>query len=94
MLVFRQSGGGVCIRYGGYFKMTGGIITNNTANEGGGVHVGEAWNSEGCVFEMLGGEISDNFAKTDYGGVYNEGTFNQSGGTISGNKTNGKHSNQ
>jgi hypothetical protein len=84
----------VCIRYGGYFKRAGGVITGNVADVGGGVYVGEEFNSEGCVFEMLGGEISGNFAESDYGGVYNEGTFNQSGGTNSGNKTNGKHPNQ
>jgi len=87
-------GGGVCIDSGGSFKMTGGTITNNTADVGGGVHVGEEWSSEECVFEMTGGTISGNFAKTDYGGVYNKGTFNQTGGTILENKTNGKHPNQ
>ncbi|MDR0460217.1 MAG: hypothetical protein LBH62_02075 [Nitrososphaerota archaeon] len=87
-------GGGVCIDSGGSFKMIGGMITSNTADKGGGVHVGEEWSSEECVFEMLGGKISDNFAELDYGGVYNASTFNQTGGTISGNKTNGKHPNQ
>ncbi|MCL1976810.1 MAG: hypothetical protein FWG55_01685 [Candidatus Bathyarchaeota archaeon] len=88
-------GGGVCIDSGGSFVLSGnGMIVNNTVGRGGGVHVGEAWSSEEGVFEMLGGKISGNFAELDYGGVYNAGTFNQSGGIISGNKTNGKHPNQ
>jgi hypothetical protein len=89
-----DKGGGVYIRYGGFFKMTGGVIISNTADTGGGVYVGEEVNGEECVFEMSGGAISGNFATGDYGGVYNLGTFNQTGGTITENKTNGKHPNQ
>ncbi|MCL2287733.1 MAG: hypothetical protein FWC33_00915 [Candidatus Bathyarchaeota archaeon] len=88
-------GGGVCIDSGGSFVLSGnGLIVNNIADVGGGVHNGEEWSSEECVFEMTGSEISDNYAKIDYGGVCNKGTFYQSGGTITGNKTNGKHPNQ
>jgi len=91
---------GVNVTDGGKLYMTNGEISGNHGwdpvdvwwsgySYGGGVVV-----CSGGFFEMTGGEISNNYAKTDYGGVYNMGTFNQSGGTITGNKTNGKHPNQ
>jgi hypothetical protein len=69
-------GGGVCIHSSGSFVLSGsGMIVNNTADRGGGVHVGEEWSSEGVYFEMSGGVISGNFAESDYGGVYSGGSF-------------------
>ena len=96
-----SSGGGVNLRQGGTFIMTGGEISGNTANSsngyaayGGGVYVGG--NSS---FTMSGGTISNNTAfsaaafggsnnnglNARGGGVYVGGTFNMTGGTITGN---------
>ena len=79
------SGGGVYVFLGGTFTMSGGTISDNTANNGygGGVYV----MSDGSTFEMSGGTISGNTAD-DGGGVYmmsSGSTFEMSGGTISGN---------
>jgi hypothetical protein len=67
---------------GGVFTMSGGEISGNTADYGGGVYVDDS-----STFTMSGGEISGNTA--DYGGgVYVDGsssTFTMSGGEISGN---------
>jgi predicted outer membrane repeat protein len=83
-------GGGVYVAGGSFIMSVNSTVSNNTAYTlGGGVYV-----SGGCSFKMLGGEISGNFAKFDYGGVYNKGIFNQLGGTVSENKTNGKHPNR
>jgi hypothetical protein len=80
-------GGGVFLEWG-HFDIEGNArIVNNTADYGGGVYVYYAG------FEMLGGEISNNFAWQDYGGVFHEHTFNLIDGIISGNRTNGKHAN-
>jgi hypothetical protein len=73
-----NTGGGVYVG-GGNFEMSGGVITGNTANVGGGVLVGG-------YFVMSGGLITGNTAN-EGGGVYvNDRTsFNMTGGTITGN---------
>ncbi len=50
---------------GGNFKLTGGSITSNAAEYGGGVYIGESG-----VFEYEGGTISGNTATTGGGGIY------------------------
>jgi hypothetical protein len=70
--------------------MSGGTIQGNAAVEGGGVYVGAK-----CVFTISNGAISGNTATGQGGGVYVYksryvsatawATFNQNGGTISGN---------
>jgi hypothetical protein len=64
--------------------MSGGIISSNTADSGGGVYV-----SDSGTFTMSGGIISSNTADSG-GGVYvsGSGTFTMSGGVISGNTAN------
>jgi hypothetical protein len=73
-----QRGGGVS--NSGVFSMSGGVISNNQATYGGGVY-----NYPDGNFSLSGNAvISDNKAEVG-GGVYNAGTFNRSGGEISGN---------
>ena len=89
----------------GSFTMTGGSITNNTANYGGGLGSygitdikggtisentanntgGGVYVGSGASFTMSGGTITNNTANNTGGGVYNYGTFELTGGTISGN---------
>jgi len=75
----------------GRFTMSGGSINDNintNSEGGGGVYI-----DANCSFTMTGGTISDNKCNSytgmasNYrvGGVYNRGTFDMSGGTISGN---------
>jgi hypothetical protein len=82
-------GGGVYISSGS-FTMSGGTISDNSANfsansYGGGVYV------SGGSFTMSNGTISDNsaisFTANSYGGgvCVSGGSFTMSGGTISGN---------
>jgi hypothetical protein len=71
-----NTGNGVYLS-SGTFEMNGGTISDNSANDGGGVYV------DG-TFNMNGGTISGNIAN-DGGGVYVSGDFNMNGGTISGN---------
>jgi len=76
------------------FTMTGGMISHNTADKGGGVY--NDGSDEDAVFNLVGGTISGNTASESGGsaggGVYNNsdrsytGTFNMSAGTISGNE--------
>jgi hypothetical protein len=75
-------GGGIFIQSSEPVTIEGGDITGNTAGYGGGIYI-----SEGRV-TMTGGTVSDNTATKGVGGVVvSEGaTFNQRGGTISGNK--------
>ncbi|MBQ8934121.1 MAG: hypothetical protein IJ061_07545, partial [Lachnospiraceae bacterium] len=79
-------GGGVCVMSGGSFTMSGGSIEDNIAGFGGGVYV-----ASGATFTMSGGNISNNRAnrETNFnssgGGVYLDGSFTMSSGTISGN---------
>ncbi len=77
-----HSDGGVYVKENATFKMTGGTISGNTAGGyGGGVYV-----KENATFTMTGGTIARNTAGGGYGGgVYVNGTFEISGGTISGN---------
>ena len=74
-----ESGGGVYV-YDGTFIMHGGTISDNSANNGGGVFVGN--NGE---FTMQNGTITGNTAVYDGGGVYNQNTFTMSNGEISSN---------
>ena len=84
----KGSGGGVFMNGTPEVIMTGGRITNNTAQNGGGVY------SSG-TFTMSGGTISGNTAKaisdtTGGGGVFvSSGTFNMSGGSITDNTVTG-----
>jgi len=67
---------------GGTLNMTGGVISGNSASDrGGGVNV------ESGNFTMRGGTITANTAKEYGGGVYVSGTFNKTGGTITGYNT-------
>ena len=59
--------------------MTGGTISGNIANNGGGVFV------DGGTFTMRGGVITNNIASNAGGGVQvASGTFNKTGGIITG----------
>jgi hypothetical protein len=74
------NGGGVAVD-GGTFTMTGGTVSGNKANNGGGVHV-----TGGGAFTMTGGTISGNTASNDGGGAsVDHGTFTMYGGNITGN---------
>ena len=81
-----SGGGGVYVWRGGTFTMSGGEISGNTANMGGGVYVNNG------TFTMSGGKISGNTAITRSDGlgsgggvyVYSDGTFTKTGGTIYG----------
>ena len=77
---YEARGGGV-YDYGA-FTMTGGEISGNDANFGGGVYV-----VYGGTFTMGNGTISGNNADEDGGGVYveNDVIFMMNGGAISGN---------
>ena len=82
-----NSGGGVTVE--GTFNMYGGIITGDKRYNDAGVTV----DGDGAVFNMYDGTISDNQVIDDSyhingqaaGVAVNSGTFNMSGGTISGN---------
>ena len=61
-------GGGVSVRNGAKFTMSGGSIDHNTTiQKGGGVYI--VWEGQ---FEMSGGMIQENFAASEGGGVYLE----------------------
>ena len=76
------NGGGVYVDNSGTFTMSGGILTNNTANinnrgSGGGVYV------DGGTFTMNNGIIFDNEAYSYGGGVWvYDGTFTMNDGII------------
>lgn len=73
---FKSLGGAVYV-FGGTLNMTGGSITNNTANLGGGVFVGAG------VMNMSGGVISSNHAVDNYFTINStEYRFPASGGGI------------
>ena len=75
-------GGGVYVYSSGKFNMYGGSITHNKASkQGGGVYV----NGTNSKFNLYGGSISGNEAAKGCGVYVNSGTFNMSGGEISGN---------
>lgn len=92
-------GGGVFVNYNGTFNMSDdSSITGNTAFRGGGVCVER--NSVGSNnykpgnFAMssgaVGGATTDDANQAEYGGgVYVAGAFTLTGGSITGNKTNG-----
>ena len=93
-----STGGGVCVNYDGTFNMSNNsCITGNTAYHGGGVYVGRTPDSNNYKpgnFAMSGGTIggatTDDANQAQYGGgVYVAGTFTLTGGSITGNKTNG-----
>ena len=93
-----SAGGGVCVNYDGTFNMSNNsCITGNTAYHGGGVYVGRTPDSNNYKpgnFAMSGGTIggatTDDANQAQYGGgVYVAGTFTLTGGSITGNKTNG-----
>ena len=69
------------------FRMNGGTLSDNAAMYGGGVYI-----RNGCMFVMIDGEISNNTATENGGGVnlYSNSTnvFEMYGGTISGNTAN------
>lgn len=83
------NGGGVYV-IGGTFTMTGGTISENKADCGGGIYVADTEGAQGtvvCVGQLTieGGEISGNSAKYG-GGVYiDSGDFTITGGKISEN---------
>jgi parallel beta-helix repeat protein len=73
--------------------MSGGTITGNTANNGGGVYHGSSPYTN-RIFTMSGGTISGNTAKENGGGIFVNGDsrFTKTGGTITGynsDQTNG-----
>jgi hypothetical protein len=77
-----SDGGGVYVD-GGEFEMNGGIIggsnsERNTAGTGGGVYV-----AANGTFTMKGGEITNNTATIDGGGVYVAGAFTMGDNTSS-----------
>ena len=74
-------GGGVYVS--AKFKMSGSVISGNTAPYGGGVLVNRGY----YYFTMTGGKIINNTATTRGGGVYvnPEASFEMSGGEITGN---------
>jgi len=80
-------GGGVAVKSGATFTMTGGTIDSNRAPIGGGV-----WVDEGATFTMSNNaKITNNVGGVNHvvnsegGGVAVYGTFTMEGGTISGN---------
>ena len=84
-------GGGVYVSgTNGKFEMSGGIISGNTAKNGGGVYVNDG------TFEMSGGTIEKNTAANDTngnggGGVFvNSGTVKMYNGDILGNFADGR----
>jgi hypothetical protein len=82
-------GGGI-YENAGIITMTGGNIINNDAGIGGGIYITHG------LFIMKDGNITENTAYTlanglggGGGGVYADGTFNMTGGTISKNSATG-----
>ena len=83
-------GGGVGVYQTATFNMSGtASITNNTANQGGGVHV------KGNFTMDNNASVTGNTATNNGGGVYvNSGTFNMNDGTITGNTASGDKADQ
>ncbi|GHT92090.1 hypothetical protein FACS1894140_3630 [Spirochaetia bacterium] len=82
-----SSGSGVSVNgFGSTFTMSGGTISGNSANFGGGVSVGSD-----TTFTMTGGTISGNTSPGAGGGVYvnSAAIFNKTGGTIYGSDAGG-----
>ena len=81
------TGNGGGIYNTGTLILSGGAISNNTATLSGGGIV----NQDGAEFTMTGGIISGNKAVGYHGGgVYNAGTFNLQGGSITSNNARGE----
>jgi hypothetical protein len=80
------SGGGVCV-WDGTFTMTGGTVSENTANQnGGGVEIwAGTFTMQGGTFTMKAGTISGNTAGSGGGVCVEGGNFTMNDGTISGN---------
>ena len=76
-------GGGVVVEQNAIFNMSGGEISSNSANIGGGV----CMKSSAAGFTMTGGKITGNTATKNGGGVYvgESAKFNMTGGEITGN---------
>jgi hypothetical protein len=70
-------GGGIYVAIGGTFTMSGGEISGNAANSGGGIYTSG-------TLTMSGGEISGN-AAVGGGGIFTSGISTMSGGKINGN---------
>jgi hypothetical protein len=84
--VTKKGDSGVKLDGNGVFKMSGGIISDNTSSSGGGMLI------HNSVFTMNGGTISGNTA-IDGGGAYMRGanvTFNMERGEITGNTASGQ----
>ena len=64
----------------GKIDMTGGLVTENTAINAGGMIV----QSKGCEINLKGGKVTKNTASSTGGGFYisTNGTFNMSGGEV------------
>lgn len=80
-------GGGVYVfgddNNGATFTMNGGVIQGNSSDRGGGVSVEH---KQKAKFYLNGGEIKENHATYQGGGVYNySGTFTITGGSITNN---------
>ena len=77
-----EEGGGVVVEENAIFNMSGGEISSNSANTGGGV----CMKRSAAGFTMTGGEITKNSAQNG-GGVYvgESSKFIMTGGEISGN---------
>jgi hypothetical protein len=80
--VATESGAG--INNLGTFNLTGGTVSGNNA----GTYGGGVMNKAGAVFALNGGSILNNAAGTG-GGIFNYGTVNMTGGSISGNTNHG-----
>jgi len=79
----QNSGGGVYVHNNSTFNMSGdAVIAGNKAQYGGGVCTYSYSASYLTTFNMSSGEISGNTAVRTGGGVYNQGTFDMSGGKI------------
>ena len=80
-----HEGGGVVLRTFGTLIMHRGVIDNNTAERGGGIHISSLVNFGGD-FIMNGGSISNNTATLGGGGgIFSEGDVTINGGIINGN---------
>jgi len=82
-----KSGGGVYVQSEATLKLTGGSITNNTANHGGGIAVlGDMQDKseKAGTLLMSGGSIKGNKANYSGGGIYSSGFFSKTGGFIPG----------
>ncbi len=78
----------------GKFTLSGGEISNNTADEGGGIFIANQYNSntftsqEGSQFIMNGGTVDGNLALVgEGGGIYIQGTGKITAGNITNNIT-------